>query len=324
MYEWSEEQLMVRDAIRRFIDAEVVPQIDAVEHEGVPPYDIIRKMYATFGMDQMARDRFKKQLERKVAGTTETAEERAERAGDGGAAAMTLIPIIELCRHCPGIVTSMGVSVGLAAGTIMKGGTPAQMERWGLDLLTPEKIGAWAITEPNSGSDALGGMTTTARRDGDEYVINGSKTWITNGPYADTIVLLRQARRRQRHARPRPPGADLRPRQGHARARAVQAAAQDGPPLLPHRRALPDRRAGGPGPPARARPRSRRAERGPRVGQGQLRDRAGGRGRHGARRDRGVPASSRSSTPRTGSCGASPSASSSSSSSSWPGWRSPA
>ena len=102
---------------------------------------------------------------------------------------MTLIPIIELCRHCPGIVTSMGVSVGLAAGTIMKGGTPAQMERWGLDLLTTEKIGAWAITEPNSGSDALGGMTTTARRDGDEYVINGSKTWITNGPYADTIVL---------------------------------------------------------------------------------------------------------------------------------------
>jgi alkylation response protein AidB-like acyl-CoA dehydrogenase len=189
MYEWSEEHLMVRDAIRRFIEAEVVPQIDAVEHEGVPPYDIIRKLYATFGMDQMARDRFKKQLERKVSGTKESADERAERAGDGGAAAMTLIPIIELCHHCPGIVTSMGVSVGLAAGTIMKGGTPAQMERWGLDLLTAEKVGAWAITEPNSGSDALGGMTTTARRDGDEYVINGSKTWITNGPYADTIVL---------------------------------------------------------------------------------------------------------------------------------------
>ena len=189
MHDWNDDQLMVRDAMRRFIDAEVVPHIDDVEHNGVPPYDIIRKMYSTFGMDQMARDRFKKQLDRKITGTAETAEERAERAGDGGAAAMTLIPIIELCRHCPGIVTSMGVSVGLAAGTIMKGGTPAQMERWGLDLLTAEKVGAWAITEPNSGSDALGGMTTTARRDGDEYVINGSKTWITNGPYADTIVL---------------------------------------------------------------------------------------------------------------------------------------
>jgi hypothetical protein len=189
MFEWSEEQLMVQEAMRRFIEAEVVPNIDDLEHNGVPPFDIIRKMYATFGMDQMARDRFKKQLERKISGQEESAEERAERAGDGGAAAMTLIPIIELCRYCPGIVTSMGVSVGLAAGTIMKQGTPAQMERWGLDLLTAEKVGSWAITEPNSGSDALGGMTTTARRDGDGYILNGNKTWITNGPYADTIVL---------------------------------------------------------------------------------------------------------------------------------------
>src|SRR5581483_6248370 len=51
-----------------------------------------------------------------------------------------------------------------------------------------DKIGAWAITEPNSGSDALGGMKFTAVRDGDEYIINGDKTFITNGPYADTIV----------------------------------------------------------------------------------------------------------------------------------------
>jgi alkylation response protein AidB-like acyl-CoA dehydrogenase len=71
----------------------------------------------------------------------------------------------------------------------MKLGTPAQMERWGLDLLTFDKVGAWAITEPDSGSDALGGMRTSARRDGDEYILNGNKTWITNGPYADTIVL---------------------------------------------------------------------------------------------------------------------------------------
>ena len=101
---------------------------------------------------------------------------------------MTLIPIIEICHYCPGIVTAMGVSVGLAGGTIMKQGTPAQMERWGLDLMTGDKVGAWAITEPDSGSDALGGMKSTARRDGDEYVLNGSKTFITNGPYADTIV----------------------------------------------------------------------------------------------------------------------------------------
>jgi alkylation response protein AidB-like acyl-CoA dehydrogenase len=197
VFEWSEEQLMVRDAVRRFVEAEVVPNLDELEHGDLPPYDIIRKLYATFGMDQLARDRFKAQLDRKTAaveGTASSAATGPERAasgagrGDGGAAAMTIIPIIELCHYCPGIVTAMGVSVGLAAGTIMKQGTPAQMERWGLDLLTVEKVGAWAITEPDSGSDALGGMKSTARRDGDEYVLNGNKTFITNGPYADTIV----------------------------------------------------------------------------------------------------------------------------------------
>jgi len=190
VFEWSEEQVMVREAVRRFVEAEVVPNIEALEHGDLPPYDIIRKLYATFGMDQMARERFKAQLERKASGAgAESEQERAGRKGDGGAAAMTLIPIIELCHYCPGIVTAMGVSLGLAGGTIMKQGTPAQMERWGLDLLTGDKVGAWAITEPDSGSDALGGMQSVARRDGDEYILNGNKTFITNGPYADTIVL---------------------------------------------------------------------------------------------------------------------------------------
>jgi acyl-CoA dehydrogenase len=103
---------------------------------------------------------------------------------------MSLIPIIELCRVCPGMVTAMGVSMGLTSAAIMSKGTVAQKERWALDLLTMDKIGAWAITEPGSGSDAFGSMRSTARRDGDEYVLNGSKTFITNGPYADTTVFI--------------------------------------------------------------------------------------------------------------------------------------
>jgi hypothetical protein len=101
-----------------------------------------------------------------------------------------MIPIIEICRYCPGMVTAMGVSVGLTAAAIMSRGTEAQKRRWALDLLTLDKIGAWAITEPGSGSDAFGSMRSTARRDGDEYVLNGSKTFITNGPYADTVVFI--------------------------------------------------------------------------------------------------------------------------------------
>jgi hypothetical protein len=103
---------------------------------------------------------------------------------------MALIPIIEICRYCPGMVTAMGVSMGLTASAIMSRGTIRQKERWALDLLTMDKVGAWAITEPDSGSDAFGSMKSTAKPDGDEYVLNGSKTFITNGPHADTIVFI--------------------------------------------------------------------------------------------------------------------------------------
>jgi acyl-CoA dehydrogenase len=190
MFEWSEEQLAIRDAVRRFVDEEVKPKVDELEYGDTPPYEVIRKLYQTFGLDALARDSAKRAIERRAAGTAPGGAQgkAAARAEGGSNAAMTLIPIIELCHYCPGIVTALGVSTGLAGGTIMKSGTPAQMERWGLDLMTFDKVGAWAITEPDSGSDALGGMKSTAVRDGEEYVLNGNKTFITNGPYADTVV----------------------------------------------------------------------------------------------------------------------------------------
>src|SRR5581483_8794803 len=189
MFEWSEEQRMIRDAVRQFIEAEIVPKRDELEHGDLPPYDILRKLFATFGMDAMAREQFKRRIEREKSGEPAPAAD-GERARDTNGVSMTMIPIIELCRHCPGMVTAMGVSMGLTSAAIMSRGTTAQKERWALDLLTLDKIGAWAITEPNSGSDAFGSMKSTARRDGDEYVLNGSKTFITNGPYADTIVFI--------------------------------------------------------------------------------------------------------------------------------------
>jgi alkylation response protein AidB-like acyl-CoA dehydrogenase len=190
MIEWSEQHLMIRDAFQRFVEEEIKPNHEALEHGDLPPYDILRKMYSTFGMDELARTRFEKQIAAEKAGKSRQ-EARAEgRKGDGGGSAMMLIPIIELCRYCPGMVTAMGVSVGLTAGAILSKGTIAQKERWALPILTLDKIGAWAITEPGSGSDAFGGMKATARRDGDEYVLNGNKTFITNGPYADTTVFI--------------------------------------------------------------------------------------------------------------------------------------
>ncbi|MHB1923218.1 MAG: acyl-CoA dehydrogenase family protein [Acidimicrobiales bacterium] len=188
MFEWTEEQNMLREAVRKFVETEIAPNINELEHGDTPPYDTLRKMYKTFGMDAMARAGFEARIKREKEGPAATSERRSG-GGDAGAGFM-LIPIIELCRYCPGMVTAMGVSVGLAASAIMSKGTIAQKERWGVDLLTLDKIGSWAITEPGSGSDAFGSMKSTARRDGDEYVLNGSKTFITNGPYADTIVFI--------------------------------------------------------------------------------------------------------------------------------------
>ena len=71
----------------------------------------------------------------------------------------------------------------------MSRGTLAQKERWLPELMTLEKIAAWAITEPDSGSDAFGGMKTYVRRDGEDYILTGQKTFITNGPYADVLVV---------------------------------------------------------------------------------------------------------------------------------------
>ncbi len=194
MFQWSEEHEMIREAVKRFVDDEVRPHIEELEHGDLPPYDIIRKMFATFGLDAMARDRFAKQIERdkKAAAAIERGEQPAPVAKDGrgGDAAMGMIPTIELCRVCPGMVTAMGVSVGLTSAAILAKGTIAQKERWALDLMTFDKIGAWAITEPGSGSDAFGSMKSSARRDGDAYILNGSKTFITNGPYADTTVFI--------------------------------------------------------------------------------------------------------------------------------------
>ena len=189
MFEWSDEQRMVRDAVRQFVDKEIKPNLEALEHGDLPPYEILRKMFRTFGMDAMAREGFKRRIERETSGEDRAAGE-GDGAGGGGGGGFTIIPIIELCRYCPGMVTAMGVSMGLTAAAIMSRGTTAQKERWALDLLTMDKIGAWAITEPDSGSDAFGSMKSTARRDGDEYVLNGSKTFITNGPHADTIVFI--------------------------------------------------------------------------------------------------------------------------------------
>ncbi|WP_370970985.1 acyl-CoA dehydrogenase family protein [Amycolatopsis sp. cg9] len=181
MIEWSETDLLVRDSIRDFIAKEIRPHLDELESGALPPYDIIRKLYAAFGLDVMAAEAVSRLLA--------PSSSSGSSPSLGGQETLALIAISELAGVSLGIVASLGVSLGLAAATILAKGSQEQKERWLPGLATFEKIGAWAITEPDSGSDAFGGMQTTVRRDGDEYVLNGRKTFITNGPFADTVVV---------------------------------------------------------------------------------------------------------------------------------------
>jgi glutaryl-CoA dehydrogenase len=87
------------------------------------------------------------------------------------------------------MATFFGVHAGLAMGSIETCGSPEQQERWLPQMTTFSKIGAFALTEPTGGSDVAAGLRTTARRDGDHWVLNGAKRWIGNATFADLTVV---------------------------------------------------------------------------------------------------------------------------------------
>ncbi len=96
---------------------------------------------------------------------------------------------LELARVDASFASFHGVHSGLAMGSIHHCGSDEQRARWLPSMRRLETIGAFALTEPHGGSDVAGGLETTARSDGDEWVIDGAKRWIGNGTFADLIVV---------------------------------------------------------------------------------------------------------------------------------------
>ena len=159
-FEFTEEQQAAQRALRAWCERELSPHVRALEKGELLPYELCRNLWSTFGPAEILDP------------------------------AMFTIVAIELSRVCPGFMMALGASVGLAGATVMRRGSPAQRERWGIPLVTLQGIGAWGMTEPGGGSDAFGGMRTVARRSDDGgYRISGSKTFITNAPYADVLVI---------------------------------------------------------------------------------------------------------------------------------------
>jgi alkylation response protein AidB-like acyl-CoA dehydrogenase len=166
-FEVPDEHRMIRNTVREFADEEIAPIAQEIEDEHRYPAEVFD---ALAGLDVMGVP------------ITE------EYGGLGGDQLMYALVTEELGRVSGAIGLSYAAHVSLAAKPIELFGTHEQKERWLRPLAEGEEIGAWALTEPGSGSDASN-MDTHAERDGDEYVLDGTKQFITNASEAGSILV---------------------------------------------------------------------------------------------------------------------------------------
>jgi alkylation response protein AidB-like acyl-CoA dehydrogenase len=166
-FEVPAEHRMVRDQIREFCAEEIAPIAQEIENEHRFPEDVFEELGA---LDVMG---------------VPIAE---EYGGLGGDQLMYALVTEELGRVSGGIGLSYAAHVSLGSKPIELFGTDEQKERWLRPLAMGEGMGAWALTEPGSGSDASD-MDTTAEKVGDEWVLNGTKQFITNANVADSILV---------------------------------------------------------------------------------------------------------------------------------------
>lgn len=164
--EFSEEQRLLRETVRRFALQEVALQAQQIDAE-----------------DRFPRELLVKLGELGLLGVTIP----EEYGGAGSGIASQAIVVEELARASAAVASSYAAHSNLVIDNLNRHASREVKERYLPKLCTAEKIGCLAITEPGSGSDALA-MRTRAVRDGDFYVLNGTKIFITNGPVADVIV----------------------------------------------------------------------------------------------------------------------------------------
>jgi len=178
--ELTDTERMLRDTFRGYFTREIEPQVTKMESGELLPYALMRQMQHSLGLDAM--------LSKTPSGA---ADSRAAAGGlDGNTARYARTTFtVEMARVSPSFALSYGASLGLFGANVLSKGTTEQVERFAMPVMRCEKVGSWGLTEPGAGSDALRGMKTKAQRDGDSYILNGSKTFITNAPYADVFLI---------------------------------------------------------------------------------------------------------------------------------------
>jgi glutaryl-CoA dehydrogenase len=151
--------------------------------------EFLRTEVAPIANDYWARAEFPAQLIGGYAKLGIAGRSYPEEPGPKPSSLLSGFLALEMAHTDPSMATFLGVHTGLAMGSILACGSPEQKERWLPAMGRMEKIGAFALTEPHGGSDVAAGLQTTARRQGDEWVLNGAKRWIGNGTFADYIVV---------------------------------------------------------------------------------------------------------------------------------------
>ncbi len=167
-FQLTKEQEFVRKMVREFAETEVEPIAADIDKEHRFPVETVEKM-AKYGMMGIP---FPK-----------------EYGGAGGDEVAYAITVEELARVCGSTAVVVSAHTSLCCWPIYKFGTEDQKKKYLPDLLAGKTLGAFGLTEPNAGTDAAG-QQTRADLDGDEYVLNGAKVFITNGGYADVFVVM--------------------------------------------------------------------------------------------------------------------------------------
>jgi alkylation response protein AidB-like acyl-CoA dehydrogenase len=167
-YELPEEIKMLRQAVREFAEKEIAPIAREIDEQERVPFEVLKKA-GDLGLLGVP---FPEQY----------------GGADAGVVGYCVL-MEEINRKCASTATIIGAHAQLCAMSIYLSGNDEQKERYLHIMCAGRKLGAWALTEPNAGSDAAH-IRTSATRQGDDWVLNGSKMWITNGSFADVLVVF--------------------------------------------------------------------------------------------------------------------------------------
>jgi alkylation response protein AidB-like acyl-CoA dehydrogenase len=167
-FELNEDQLMLRDLVRNFAQSEIAPRIRVYDEQHLFPEEIIRKL-AGLGLLGMTVP--------------------VEFGGTRTDYLSFILALEELSRASAAVCVIVSVHCGLFSKLILNFGSVRQKQKYLPPAARGDILGAFSVTEPGAGSD-ISDLKTTAVRKGDEYILNGTKAWVTNGSVADALILV--------------------------------------------------------------------------------------------------------------------------------------